>query len=99
MQCHNRDLLDIENGGDLILMMVVIAMVLVMSMTASNIEQELQNSLNILSFCCKCWKEIEVLVIPHNTGNPGQQPKQIGAPGRGRLTHTYKDLSFFVIEN
>ena len=103
MQCHNLDLLEIEDGGDLILMMVVIAMVLVMSMTASNIDKELQNSLNILSFCCKCWKEIEVLVIPHNTGNPGQQPKQIGASGRGRLTHTFKDLfleiKVFVIEN
>ena len=92
MQCHNLDLLEIEDGGDLILMMVVIAMVLVMSMTASNIDKELQNSLNILSFCCKCLKEIEVLVIPHNTGNPGQQPKQIGASGRRRLTHTFKDL-------
>ena len=92
MRCHNRDLLEIEEGGDLILMMVVIAMVLVMSMTTSNIDKELQNSLNILSFCYKCWKEKEVLVIPHNTGNPGQQPKQIGTSGRGRWTHTFKDL-------
>ena len=47
----NLDLLDIEDGGDLILMMVVIALVLVMSMTTSNIDKELQNSLNISSFC------------------------------------------------
>ena len=92
MQCHNLDLLDIEDGGDLILMMVVIVMVLIMSMTTSNIDKELQNSLNILSFCCTCLKEIEVLVIPQNTGNPGQQPKQIGTSGRGRWTHTFKDL-------
>ena len=87
MQCHNLDLLEIEDGGDLILMMVVIVMVLVMSMTTSNIDKELQYSLNILSFCYKCWKDEEVLVIPHNTGNPGQQPKQIGTFGRGRWTN------------
>ena len=80
------------NNMDMAPITMAIAMVLVMSMTASNIDKELQNSLNILSFCCTCLKEIEVLVIPQNTGNPGQQPKQIGTSGRGRWTHTFKDL-------